>query len=160
MGKYLLCAEKPSQAKKLSEPFLHTHKGDHIVIAPCEIFTEGAVAIWAVGHILELFSPSDYSDKYKSWSIESLPIIPSEYKLKPIESKKSILNNFKKWLKDPSITMIVHSGDPATEGQNLLDEIFQFLNNKKPVKRLWTSSLTKDSVLKAFRTMKDNSEYY
>lgn len=159
MGKMLLCAEKPAQARKLCEPFKHTDKGDHIVIAPCEIFPDGAVAIWAVGHILELYSPSDYSEEYKTWSLENLPIIPSEYKLKPSADKRKIVSNYKKWLRDPSITTIVHCGDPAQEGQNLIDEVLTYFNNQKPVKRLWASSLTNDSVIKAFKSMKDNREY-
>ncbi|MEK3992710.1 type IA DNA topoisomerase [Robertmurraya sp. FSL R5-0851] len=159
MGRMLLCAEKPAQARKLCEPFKHTDKGNHIVIAPCEIFPEGAVAIWAVGHILELFAPSDYSEEYKTWTLESLPIIPSEYKLKPTPDKRKILNNYKKWLRDPSVSTIVHCGDPAGEGQLLINEILTYFSNKKPVKRFWASSLTKDAVIRAFKTMKDNTEY-
>lgn len=159
MGKVLICAEKPSQAKKLAEPFPHKNCGDHIAIEPCSMFPQGAVVISAVGHILELCSPSEYDEKYKAWSIETLPIFPAQWKLKVIDGKQRVLNTFKKFLKDPSIDLIVHAADPAQEGQLLLDEIYYFLGNKKPVKRLWTSSLTKESVRQAFRKMKDNNQY-
>lgn len=159
MGKALICAEKPSQAKALAAPFPNKNMKTHIAIAPCVMFPEGAVVIWAVGHILELFGPEDYSKEYQEWSLDNLPIIPKEYKLKVIESKRSIFNNFKKFLKDPDISVIIHAADPGIEGCLLLDEIFFYLNNRKPVKRLWTSSLTKDSVVDAFRSMKDNRHY-
>lgn len=105
------------------------------------------------------YDPADYDEKLKEWTLDSLPIIPKEFKLKIDPSKKFYFNAFKKFIKDPQISLIVNAGDPAQEGQLLIDEILYFLNNKKPVKRLWTTGLTQDSVVKAFQTMKDNSHY-
>lgn len=126
-----------------------------------DILPQGGVVIGACGHLLCAYDPSDYDPKLKEWSLNTLPIIPKDlkFKLKVIESKKFYFNTFKKFLNDSSISMIVHSGDPAQEGQNLIDEILLFLNNKKPVMRLWTASLTKDSIIKAFKNLKDNKEY-
>lgn len=159
MGIVLVCAEKPDQAKKLSAPFNHQNKGDHIAIAPCPVFPEGAIVISACGHILQAFDPADYDESLKNWTLESLPIIPAEFKLKVDQSKKTFFNSFKKFLKDPRISYAVNSGDPGLEGQIIIDEVLYYLGNKKPVKRLWTTSLTKDSVIKAFQNMKDNKLY-
>ncbi|RHW36070.1 type IA DNA topoisomerase [Neobacillus notoginsengisoli] len=159
MGIVLVCAEKPDQAKKLAAPFKHQIKGDHIAIAPCSVFPEGAIVISACGHILEAFTPGDYDESLRNWALESLPIIPKEFKLKVSPSKKSFFNAFKKYLKEPQISLVVNAGDPGIEGQLLIDEVLYYMGNKKPVKRLWTTSLTKESVIKAFQKMKDNKHY-
>jgi len=159
MGKALVIAEKPSQMKQLALPFSGKPQKDHIAIAPCRVFPEGAVVISACGHILQAFEPEDYDEKYKEWKLETLPIIPSEFKLKVDDGKKFYFNTIKKYINDPSISLIVNAGDPGIEGSLLIDEVLYFLNNKKPVKRLWTTSLTADSIIKAFQNMKDNSHY-
>ncbi|MFT9493865.1 MULTISPECIES: type IA DNA topoisomerase [Bacillota] len=158
-GKVLICAEKPDQAKKIADPFPNKHNGDHIVIEPCDMFPKGAIVISACGHVLELYAPSDYSSTMKEWTLKQLPIIPKEYKLKVSDSKKFYFNSFKKFLKDTSISMVIHAGDPEQEGQLLIDEILYFLNNKKPVMRLWTTSLTKESIVKAFKNLRNNKEF-
>lgn len=155
----VICAEKPDQAKKISAPFPNKKYKDHIAIEPCSVFPKGAIVISACGHLLELFAPGDYEETLKEWNLDTIPIMPKEYKLKVIESKRFYFNAFKKYVKDPNISIIINAGDPEVEGQLLIDEILYFLNNKKPVKRLWTSSLTKDSIIKAFQNLKDNKDY-
>ncbi|MDE3840953.1 hypothetical protein C0966_16940 (plasmid) [Bacillus methanolicus] len=82
MERCLICAEKPDQAKKLASPFPHNNKGDHIAIEPCSIFPKGAVVISACGHLLELFAPEDYDESLKKWLLDTVPIIPTQFKLK------------------------------------------------------------------------------
>lgn len=159
MNKLLIAAEKPDQAKKLAAPFNGKPNGDHIAIAPCTIFPEGAIVISACGHIMQAFEPGDYDEKYKEWSLETLPIIPDKFKLKVDPSKRTYFNAFKKYLNDPSVSTVINAGDPEVEGQLLIDEILYHLNNKKPVKRLWTTSLTSESIIKAFKNTKDNYHY-
>lgn len=159
-GKVLVCSEKPDQMKKIAAPFNGKHKGDHITIEPCSVFPEGAIVISACGHILKAFEPEDYDPKYKDWHLENLPIVPEEFKLKVDTTKSRYFNAFKKFINDPQISLVVNAGDPAQEGQILIDEVLYFLKNKKPVKRFWTTSLTADSVVKAFQNMKRNREYH
>lgn len=159
MGKVLICAEKPDQMKKISLPFSGKTNGDHIAIAPCSTFPEGAIVISACGHIMQAFEPGDYNPKYKEWSLDTLPIIPEKFKLKVDPSKSKYFQAFKKYINDPQISFIVNAGDPEVEGQLLIDEILYHLNNKKPVKRLWTTSLTSESIIQAFKNMKNNSHY-
>lgn len=159
MGKVLICAEKPDQMKKISMPFSGKPNGDHIAIAPCSTFPEGAIVISACGHIMNAFEPGDYNPKYKEWSLDTLPIIPEKFKLKVDTSKSKYFQAFKKYINDPQISFIVNAGDPEVEGQLLIDEILYHLNNKKPVKRLWTTSLTSESIIQAFKNMKNNSHY-
>lgn len=156
----LVCCEKPIQMSQLVAPFPHKKMGDHILLEPCQTFPDAAVFISAVGHILELYNPGDYDESLKSWDIKDLPIVPKPFKLKVIPSKLRSLQTFRKFLKDPSIKEIINAGDSAMEGQLLIDEILYYLGNKKPVKRLWTSSLTKNGVETAFKSMRSNKEYH
>ncbi|KZE67958.1 hypothetical protein AWM68_17450 [Fictibacillus phosphorivorans] len=155
----LICAEKPDQSKKLAAPFPHQNKGDHIAIGQCEMFPQGAIVISARGHILEVCEPEEYDSNLRKWSIEPLPFIPEKFKLRISSSTKSYFNAFKKFLNDDEIKLVIHAGDAGREGQLLIDEILYYLNNKKPVKRLWLKSLTKPSVIKALNEMEDNKKY-
>ena len=162
MGGPLLIAEKPSQAEKISLTFGGKKQKDCFVIPPCETFPNGAKTVWCVGHIMELAQPKDYSEEYADWKLDSLPIFPDKFDLKVVPNKKVIFNTIKKHINSNSdeITELVNCGDPAREGQLLIDEVINVTNFKrKPVKRLWTTSLTPSAVTKAFSNMKDNKEY-
>lgn len=159
MGRALIIAEKPSQAKKIAEAFSFQKKKDHFEILPCTQFPAGAIVTNAIGHICELAEPSEYDDKYSKWEIEYLPIVPDRFKLKVTTSKRKQYKIIKDFVNHPSIDVIINSSDPGREGQLLIDEILVLIGNKKPVKRLWTTSLTKDAIRKAFQKLKDNKEY-
>lgn len=159
MGRPLIIAEKPSQARKIAEAFSYQKKKEHLEILPCSQFPSGAIVTNAIGHICELAEPSDYDEKYQKWELENLPIVPERFKLKVSASKRKQFNIIKRFVNDPSIDVIINSSDPGREGQLLVDEILVLLGNKKPVKRLWTTSLTKDAIRNAFKKLKDNKEY-
>ncbi|WP_078557097.1 type IA DNA topoisomerase [Bacillus alkalicellulosilyticus] len=159
MGKYLFLAEKPSQAKQLAKPFKHASKGSYIEIEPCSYLPNGAFVVHAVGHLCELAQPSDYNPKWKDWSLSDLPLAPPnlEFKLKVSPSGRNQFSVIKRLVLDKSVSTIIHACDPAREGQSIGDHILNLIGNKKPVKRLWTTSLTKDAVLKSLAQLKDNA---
>lgn len=141
MGKVLVICEKPLQARQLTKPFKHKAYKTHIVIDPCTTFPQGAIFVHAVGHICELALPGEYHEKWKGlWSKEQLPIIVDTFKLKVSPSKQKVFNMIKKYVNDPSISEIIHCGDSGIEGELIVTEILVLLGNKKPIKRLWTSS--------------------
>jgi DNA topoisomerase III len=158
MGRALIIAEKPNQAKMLAAPFSHKQEKDHIKILPCSTFPEGGIVVSCCGHILELYQASDYDPSLKEWKLDRLPIIPHEFKYKVSSSKQSYFTTIRNFLKDPSIKTIIHAGDNGREGELIVSSVLNLLGNKKPIKRLWTSSLTKDSVIKAFANLKDIKE--
>jgi DNA topoisomerase III len=161
MGKALLLFEKPKQAKTVCEKaFKSVNKKNHLLISPNEFFPEGAVAVWCIGHILRSKMPGDYKSEWKEWNLDQLPMIPDRFELEPEPSKKSQVSIIRKFVHDKEITEIYHFGDAGREGQLLVDEVLLFLNNKKPVKRVWSSSLTKASTHKALKEVKDNKHYY
>lgn len=155
----LIIAEKPSQAERLSLPFNGKKEKNCFVIPPCQTFPEGAITVWCVGHIVELASAEEYNKDYAEWKLEHLPIFPN-FKNTVSPGTRGVFSNIKTFIQSDRVTSIIHCGDPAREGQLLIDEVILMTNiKKKPVKRLWTTSLTSNAVKKAFMQLKDNREY-
>lgn len=154
----LVIAEKPSQAEKLAAPFPHEKKKGYFEIKPCEDFPDGGIITFAIGHLLELQEAKDYNPEYAEWKLEHLPIIPEKFYRRVVSSKRQQFELIHSFIKDPRITEIINAADPAREGQFLVDEILA-ISPKKTTYRLWSTSLTNESVKKAFRSMKLNKEY-
>ncbi|MDX1806484.1 MAG: DNA topoisomerase [Paenisporosarcina sp.] len=163
----LLIFEKPKQARTVCEAFQSVSKQGYIELKPQPSFPKGAIAVWCVGHILEQKQPHELDPRYKQWTYEDLPLglnamngkshhIP----LKVTPSKKEAFDQISKWLNHPNISSVVAAGDCAREGQLIVDEVLYFLNNKKPVKRLWINSLEKSAVRKGFENLKPNEDYH
>ncbi|MGN7299463.1 DNA topoisomerase [Ferdinandcohnia sp. SAFN-114] len=159
MGYPLLIAEKSSQAKLISQALPHKVTKEYIEVMPCDLMKNGGIITHAIGHLVELVPASGYDPKYKEWNISHLPIIPDKFKLQVIKEKAKQFNLLKKLIHDNRVTEIIHAGDPATEGQLLIDELLILMENKKPVKRLVTTSLTKSAIEKALRNLQDNRKY-
>ena len=153
----LIIAEKPELARaivtaiegKEIDKKVYIEKGDYTVT-------------WAFGHMLQLKDPEDYDIKYKKWSIEPLPLYfenwehkisdkeKDEYKAKQLKVIEELLNRCDE---------VIHAGDPDSEGQYLIDEILQFYNNKKPVKRILINDNNTEYIKKAFTKLEDNQKY-
>lgn len=152
----LIIAEKPSLARTVAKVIGITsdnsRNGGHIV---CK---DDYVVTWVFGHILELCEPQDYDEKYKSWSLDLLPIVPTTWKYQVKKDAKDQFNNIKALLK--SATMVINCGDPDREGQLLIDELLLHLNIKLPTKRLLILDPKGTAIKKALDNMEDNSKYY
>lgn len=153
----LIIFEKPKQARTVCKVFGQgvQDKKTHLVIPHNEIIGTNAIAVWAIGHLVQLSQPDAYDKKYKEWKLEHLPIIPECFTYQVIKDKEAQFNIVKKWVHDPSIRTIIHAGDPGREGSLLVDELLILYSNKKPVKRLWSTSLAPAAVTKAFGNMKE-----
>lgn len=120
--------------------------------------TKGGIVTWLFGHILRQAEPEEYDAKYKFWRAEDLPIIPRQWKLlvaKDCEKQFAILKS----LVDRA-DEIVHAGDPDREGQLLVDEVLDYLGNRKPVKRILLNALDEQSIKKANGNLRENEEFY
>ena len=150
----LYIAEKPELAKAIKEALSGAEsiakgyfiKGDNIVT-------------YAVGHLLELYKPDDYDEKYKNWSFDCLPIEIQEYQYKPKDSTKEQLKIICSLINDNRVSRIIHCGDADDEGQILIEEILNYAKNKKPVMRVLINDLTKEAIQKEIADMKPNSEF-
>ncbi|MCT4776571.1 MULTISPECIES: DNA topoisomerase III [Exiguobacterium] len=149
----LIIAEKPSQAQKLAAPYPSKKKKDEIEISSCARFPEGAIVVWAVGHLCELQEPSHYKPEWKSWKYESLPIVPDRFDYRISKGKSKPFQTIKKWLHDRSITDVIIASDAEREGEAIVRLILRLAGNQKPLSRLWISSLTEQAVDRGFAAL-------
>lgn len=149
----LFIAEKPNMGRELARflPGPHVRKDGYIE-------TGGGYVTWCIGHILEQANPEDYDERFKQWRLEDLPIMPSQWKMKPADSKRKQVSVIRDLLKKCS--SVVNAGDPGREGQLIVDEVLEFLGNKKPVERILLNALDKATVTKALNSMVDNRQFH
>ena len=148
----LIIAEKKELAEDISKaiPGTKNNKGLQIEVGDY-------VICWVGGHILKLKDPEDINPELKKWQLEKLPIYFEKWEKSIIKNKSSLFKNLKELIKKADI--IIHAGDPDDEGQYLVDEIFEYLNCKKPVKRLLINDNSLEAVKKAFNKMEDNRKF-
>ncbi|AYB41757.1 type IA DNA topoisomerase (plasmid) [Brevibacillus laterosporus] len=148
----LIIAEKPLVAKAIvNSMFPHAEEREGYYETSTHLIT------WGMGHLISLAEPEEYDISYREWSIDHLPIIPDQYLLRPnLETKKQL-----EIVKDLAVVCkeIINATDFSREGELIFSYIMDYLKVKKPVKRLWTSSLTDDAIRLAFMKMKDISHY-
>ncbi|MCE7791927.1 DNA topoisomerase III [Salipaludibacillus sp. CUR1] len=154
----LIIAEKPDQAAKLAAPFPSSRKKEYIAIKSCPLFPEGAAVTWAVGHLCELVPPEEYTQKWKKWQLETLPIVPPEFKYRVSKTKWKAFKVIKEFVHRPETSEVIIAGDAGREGEAIVRLVLQQAHNKKPLKRLWISSLTPKAVTKGFEQLKNEED--
>lgn len=122
------------------------------------IQTAGGIVTWLVGHVLQQVEPDAYDPKYKFWRADDLPIIPKVWKLEVNPATAKQFQIVKELI--ARADEIIHAGDPDREGQLLVDEVLDFLGNKKPVKRILLNALDETSILRANANLHDNAEFF
>lgn len=158
----VIIAEKPSVAKNIAEA-LNVKKRKDGYFENEEYFIT-----WAFGHLLQLYDAKDYDEGMKGWKFEKFPFIPEEfkYKVKCDSVNRSVVDKgaqkqigiIKTLIEKPQVDGIISATDYDREGQVIADEIFNFLNVKKPIYRLLLNEWTPDEVKKGMTKLKDNSE--
>lgn len=154
----LIIAEKPDQAQTLCSGFQRVKRDGYIEVKPNELFPKGAYCTWAIGHLTQLCAPESYQPEWKKWSISMLPLIPDKFKYEVSKSKAKQFHIIKKLLLDPNVTEIIHAGDAGREGELIIRNIIQLSGVKKPLKRLWISSLTQASINEGFRRLLNDED--
>jgi DNA topoisomerase-3 len=149
----LIIAEKPSVARDIARVLKCTKKGDGF------LYNDEYVISWAVGHLVTLYDPEDYSEELKRWRVDTLPIIPETIKLKAIKNTKQQLDILEKIMNRDTITGLICATDSGREGELIFRYIYELLGCKKPFKRLWISSMTDAAIKEGFSKLKDGSEY-
>lgn len=154
MAKTLVLAEKPSVGKDIARVLKchQTHQG----------YIEGSkyIVTWALGHLITLADPEIYEKRYQSWNITDLPIIPEQFKFITIKQTAKQFQTVKTQMLRNDVNEIVIATDAGREGEMVAREIIYKLNIKKPLKRLWISSITDQAILNGFKNLKDAKEYY
>jgi DNA topoisomerase-3 len=150
--KSLIIAEKPSVAADLARALGKVPKqGDHFE-------NDEYVISSAVGHLVELEMPEDIDKKlYGFWRLETLPIIPQQFGLKPIEESKERFGQLKKLLARKDISEVINACDAGREGELIFTYIYQLAKCKLPVKRAWMQTMTNSGIIEAFKHLRDGA---
>jgi DNA topoisomerase III len=156
MGKTLVIAEKPSVARDLAGAlpgsFKQSKDKTHLV-------GDDYVVTWAVGHLVGLAEPDAYDPKLKKWRFADLPILPEEFKLVPNDGRaEKQLRAIHKLMADDEVDLIVNACDAGREGELIFAYLYDTAPVKKPVERLWLSSMTKTAIQDAFRHLRPGEE--
>ena len=153
MGKTLVLAEKPSVGKDIAR-ILKCHKQNGNFIEG-----EKYVVTWAMGHLVGLADPEAYGEQYKTWSMETLPMLPPKMKLTVLKGTGKQYQVVKTQLQRKDITDIIIATDAGREGELVARWIIDKVGVKKPIKRLWISSVTDKAILEGFKNLKPGNQY-
>ncbi|WP_099352994.1 DNA topoisomerase III [Fredinandcohnia onubensis] len=151
--KSLVLAEKPSVGRDIAR-VLNCHKKGNG-------FFEGDkyIVTWALGHLVTLADPEKYGDQYKSWKLEDLPIIPNPLSLVVIKQTGKQYSAVKTQMHRKDVNEIIIATDAGREGELVARWIIEKSNTRKPIKRLWISSVTDKAIKQGFANLKNGKEY-
>ncbi len=158
MAAVCIIAEKPDQGTRLAAPYPTEKKQGYIYIKPNPDFPEGAYMTWAVGHLCELVPPETYETSWKKWSLQTLPMIPKQFEYQVTKGKWKQFKIIKELVTKKEVGSIIHAGDAGREGELIVRTILNQTGCKKPMKRLWISSLTERAVKEGFRALRDEKD--
>ena len=153
MGKTLVLAEKPSVGRELAKVLNCNQGGNGYLMGTKYIVT------WALGHLVTLADPEEYSDKYKSWKLEDLPMLPKDLKLVVIRETGKQFSVVRELMKRNDVDELVIATDSGREGELVARWIIQKVGFKKNIKRLWISSQTEKAIKEGFINLKPGREY-
>ncbi|GAB0169127.1 DNA topoisomerase III [Lysinibacillus sp. CTST325] len=153
MVKSVVIAEKPSVARDIANVLKCNKKGNG--------FLEGDkyIVTWALGHLVTLADPEAYDNKYKTWNLEDLPMLPDRMKLVVMKQTGKQYNAVKSQLTRNDVNEIIVATDAGREGELVARWIIDKANVKKPIKRLWISSVTDKAIKEGFANLKPGKNY-
>ena len=153
MSKRLVLAEKPSVGRDIARVLNCTKQGNGYLEGKDYIVT------WALGHLVTLADPEAYDVKYKSWNLEDLPMLPKQFKLVVIPKTSKQFKAVKEQMLRKDVSEIIIATDAGREGELVARWIIEKVGVKKPIKRLWISSVTDKAIQQGFKTLKDGRNY-
>lgn len=153
MSKILVLAEKPSVGRDIARVLNCNKKGNGCLEGDRYIVT------WALGHLVTLADPEAYDDKYKTWKLEDLPMLPATMKLVVIKETGKQYSAVKEQMLRKDVSEIVIATDAGREGELVARWIIEKAQVRKPLKRLWISSVTDKAIREGFNSLKDSRQY-
>ena len=117
------------------------------------------IVSWGFGHLCELANADSYDEKYAKWSYNDLPIVPANWKYKIPRDKYSQFATLKHLMNRPDVSDVINACDAGREGELIFRNIYQMTGCKKPIYRLWISSMEDNAIAQGFRELKDGKEY-
>lgn len=153
MSKFLVIAEKPSVAQSYAKNLSAYKREDGYLEG------ESCIVSWCLGHLAEYAQPEEYDPKYEKWQFDDLPILPEAWKLKVSKDKKKQFDVLKGLMNRSDVEYLVNGCDAGREGELIFQRVYDLAGCRKPVKRLWISSMEDAAIQKGFQTMKSEEEY-
>ena len=153
MSKFLVIAEKPSVAQSYAKNLSAYKREDGYLEG------ESCIVSWCLGHLAEYAQPEEYDSKYEKWQFDDLPILPEAWKLKVSKDKKKQFDVLKGLMNRSDVEYLVNGCDAGREGELIFQRVYDLAGCRKPVKRLWISSMEDAAIQKGFQTMKSEEEY-
>ena len=149
----LVLAEKPSVARDIARVLGARDKGENCLIGKDYVVT------WALGHLVTLKEPQELDERYTRWKKEDLPILPARMETKVIKKTRSQFLAVKKLMNDKETGDIICATDSGREGELIFRYIYEQAGCRKPVRRLWISSMTDEAIRAGFDSLRPSSDY-
>ena len=149
----LVIAEKPSVAMSLAAVLGATERKDGYLEG------SGYLVSWCVGHLLELAQPEAYKEQYAKWRYGDLPILPENWKYEVPKDKKTQLALLCRLMKDKRVDSVVCATDAGREGELIFRLVYEYAGCKKPMERLWISSMEDAAIREGFDHLHPGSDY-
>ena len=149
----LVLAEKPSVARDIARVLGAREKGENCLIGKDYVVT------WALGHLVTLKEPQELDERYTRWKKEDLPILPARMETKVIKKTKSQFLTVKKLMNDKETGDIICATDSGREGELIFRYIYEQAGCRKPVRRLWISSMTDEAIRAGFDSLRPSADY-
>ena len=151
--KRLVIAEKPSVGMSIASVLGAKDRKDGYI--------EGRdyIVSWGFGHLAELANADTYDEKYAKWRYDDLPIVPANWKYKIPRDKYSQFETLKKLMNRADVSDVINACDAGREGELIFRNIYKMTGCKKPIYRLWISSMEDNAIEQGFRDLKDGKEY-
>ena len=153
MSEILIIAEKPSVAATIAAALGAKEKKDGYIAG------NGCLVSWCVGHLVQLAEAAAYGEQYKKWSYDSLPILPQEWQYAVASDKGKQFKILKDLMHRADVSEVVNACDAGREGELIFRFVYEVAGCKKPMRRLWISSMEESAIMAGFASLKDGKEY-
>ena len=153
MSYTLVIAEKPSVGAAIAAALGVSGKKDGYIEG------SGYVISWCVGHLVELAQAAAYGEQYQKWRLDTLPILPQEWQYTVSPDKGKQFKTLKGLMHRSDVSEVVNACDAGREGELIFRFVYDMAGCKKPMRRLWTSSMETAAIRQGFDELKDGSEY-
>ena len=153
MSETLIIAEKPSVAATIAAALGAKEKKDGYIAG------SGYLVSWCVGHLVQLAEAAAYGEQYKKWSYDSLPILPQEWQYAVASDKGKQFKILKDLMHRADVSEVVNACDAGREGELIFRFVYDVAGCKKPMRRLWISSMEESAIKAGFASLKGGKEY-
>lgn len=151
--KHLVIAEKPSVGRDIAR-VLHCNKKTNTYVEGTDY-----IVTWALGHLVTLADPEQYDEQYKTWNMDTLPMLPEHWKLVVIKQTGRQFHAVKELIFRKDVSDIIIATDAGREGELVARWILDKAGNQKPLKRLWISSVTDKAIREGFQNLRPGKSY-